>query len=142
LKFAGFEVTCSAKFFQMIFRNFSFLFLCGLHFSTPLFSQQKETVSIVSPDFKGAFFTEVNKTEYRVIYALDMNTIQVENQRSSFVNGLYKSKVIVVTSRINEQGILYVSTDKAISKQQFTQELELIKTRSKNTPSTAVPEKY
>jgi predicted RNA-binding protein with PIN domain len=126
----------------MIFRNFSFLFLCGLHFSTPLFSQQKETVSIVSPDFKGAFFTEVNKTEYRVIYALDMNTIQVENQRSSFVNGLYKSKVIVVTSRINEQGILYVSTDRAISKQQFTRELELIKTRSKNTPSTAVPEKY
>jgi predicted RNA-binding protein with PIN domain len=126
----------------MFLRHFSFLLFFSLLVCTPLFSQQKNAPSKASPDFKGAFYTEVNKTDHRVIYALDMNTIQVENQRSTFVNGLYKSKVIVVTSRINEQGILVVSTDKSVTTQQFVQELELIKSRSKNTPSTAVPEKY
>jgi len=126
----------------MIVRYLSFLVVCSFTFSTVLFSQKKEATVVTNPDFKGAFFTEMNRTEYRVIYALNMNTMQVENQRSTLVNGLYKSKIIVVTSRINEQGILYVSTDKNVTKQQFTQELESIRTTSKKTPATAIPEKY
>ena len=121
--------------------RFLFTLLIGItSFSPALLSQQR---AVDTPArLEDAFCQEIKRTENRIIYTLDMNRVSVEHERSAFVNALYKSRNIVVTSRIDAQGILHISTDKLVTKAQVETELATILAASKNATPSTTPGKY
>ncbi len=87
------------------------------------------------------FYQKISENKNRMFFSVNMNELR-ENQRAAFVNQLYASKILVVNSRINEQGVLQISCSITTSLAEVDKEINRIKEEVTKVSVDAIIEKY
>jgi hypothetical protein len=84
------------------------------------------------------FVKYISKNERKSFYQIQVNQIKSDAERASFMEGLFASKIVVVISRTDENGILQISALNQYTTEQVKQEVEAILVASKSKPSKNV----
>ena len=115
-----------------------FIFVLFL-FSKDVLIAQNSLPKVTVESFEGNFFQVVEQSGKRVMYAINMNQLETESLKSTLINRLYKSKKIVVISRIDANGILLVSAPANFSAKEI--ETEILALKDQPAPEIT-PTKY
>ncbi len=117
------------------------LFLLLLAMFTQLFvviaeSNFKQLHKTVSNEEE--FVKFISKNERKATYHIQVNQIKSDEERASFMDGLFASSLIVVVSRPDENGVLKITALNQFTTEQVKQEVESILVASKSKTSKDV----
>jgi len=84
------------------------------------------------------FVKFISKNERKATYHIQVNQIKSDEERASFMDGLFASSLIVVVSRPDENGVLKITALNQFTTEQVKQEVESILVASKSKTSKDV----
>jgi len=116
-----------------------FFILLLFLFSKEALIAQNSLQKVTIASFEGKFSQVTTRSEKRIMYAINMNLLETEALKASFVNRLYASKKIAVVSRINSDGVLMVSAPASFPAREI--EAEILSLKNQPAPEVA-PSKY
>jgi hypothetical protein len=84
------------------------------------------------------FVKFISKNERKATYYIQVNQIKSDEERASFMDGLFASSIVVVVSRPDDNGILTITAPNQFTTEQVKQEVESILVASKSKTSKDV----